>query len=257
MSSPTVDSLINIHGSGRRDLKICGRRFKGVSKAGLGYSAVPNTHLILFVFGESEQARNIGVVDTNTCTVTEIPLTRSSFVGNFPLHPSPSKQILDYVEKFESNHIFVVHKSFEFFERSVIDLDQKTIRVVYTDSAERRASMAWLNGSQNPNSLPQVQNVEGGDPVVPLSDEHGTSRVFNATGFQLGKAVTNAFSGARYPGLMLFTADQFNLSSPKTKITNGLVLTSRSSLNLGFMSVYDSSLIEREESSLQADLQVV
>ncbi len=91
---PTINSLINIHGSERRDLKVCGHLFKGVSRAGLGYADVVNTHFIVFVYGETEQARSIGVVDTNTCDVREIPLTESSFVGNFPLNPSPSKQIL-------------------------------------------------------------------------------------------------------------------------------------------------------------------
>jgi hypothetical protein len=255
---PTVDSFINIHGSERRDLKICGKRFKGVSMADLGYSGVPNTHMILFVYGESEQARTIGVVDTNTCAVTEVPLTQSSFVGDFPLNPSPSKQILDYVEKFESNRVFVVHKSFDFFERSIIDLDRKTIKVVYVDSEEGRASLAWMNASPKANSFPQTRNVEGGDPAVPLSDANGTRRVFHATALQLGEAITNAFSGARYPGLMLFTANQFNLFSPKTKITNGLILTSRSSLNLGVHGAFTTVLLSSgKEVPYKADLQIL
>src|SRR5437660_2780135 len=99
IDSPTIEGMLNVHGSNRRDLKICNRTFRDIWKGGLGYAIVPKSALILFVYPQSSDDKALVVVDTNTCCVLEIPLRNVRFRGNFHSKQNPEqRKIADYVE---------------------------------------------------------------------------------------------------------------------------------------------------------------
>jgi len=142
---PTLDSLINVHGSERRELQVCGRTFRDISHAGRGYVSISNSDLILFVCGTDLRPKRLVIVNTNDCDIIEILLDDVWFDGNFRSKPDPSQRIADYVEDYRSNQVFLVSKNFEYFERSVVDLTRGTIRVIERDQFDKQIDLSpWI-----------------------------------------------------------------------------------------------------------------
>src|SRR5262245_61263732 len=118
INKQTPDSLINVHGSTRRDIEICGQTFKDVSKSGIGYSRVPDSTYILFVCGRSSQTTSLVVVNTTDCKIVRVPLDGVRFRGDFRSERTLGQKIADYIEGFRSNQVFLVSKTLAYWERS-------------------------------------------------------------------------------------------------------------------------------------------
>jgi hypothetical protein len=79
----------------------------------------------------------VAAVDTNSCTIHEVPLGRSIFGAQLGAAPAPC-DLCDTVESVSSNTITLVSRGFDFFERSILDLNEDTFRVMETQSEWRR-----------------------------------------------------------------------------------------------------------------------
>lgn len=127
---PTIDSLINIHGSAEKGLKICGRTFRGVHGAPPYYLHVTNSSQLLFAYEPFKGTKLLVVCDTNDCSFQEIPLGNAVF-GNGIGYWGPTKgKMGDIVERSSSNRLTLLAQGFRYIERSVLDLNDNTFRIV-------------------------------------------------------------------------------------------------------------------------------
>jgi len=132
---PTLDSLINVHGSPEQGLRVCGKTFRRVRGAPPHFIAVTNTALMLFAYEPFEGTRMLVVCNTNNCSFREIPLGNSVF-GNQIGYWGPTKgQMGDIVESVSSSRLSLLAKGFRYVERSELNLSNYTIRIteVQTD----------------------------------------------------------------------------------------------------------------------------
>jgi len=143
---PTLDSLINIHGSPEEGLKLCGKSFRRVRGSPPYFLHVTNTSLLLFAYEPFKGTRMLVVCDTNDCSFREIPLGESVF-GNQIGDWSPTKgQLGDIVESGSSNRLVLLSKGFRYLERSVLDLESETLRVVEVQSERDKFLLdIWTN----------------------------------------------------------------------------------------------------------------
>jgi len=125
----TVESMLNVHGSTRRDLTLCGHKYSDISHYGLGYASVPKTTYVMFVYHRSSENPILVVAETNHCDEIEIPLTGVRFRGDFH-RENRGQRIGDFVEGVESNRIVVVSKAYSYVERSAVDLKTASIHVL-------------------------------------------------------------------------------------------------------------------------------
>ena len=127
---PTIDSLINVHGSPRRGLRVCGKHFTDVIGTPPFWMPVPNTPFILFARRLETQDRILVMCDTNTCTFDEIPLYRTFFGNQIGRQPTAPDNWGDIVESVKSNKVVLRSTGAQYVEKSVLDLDERSIRVI-------------------------------------------------------------------------------------------------------------------------------
>jgi hypothetical protein len=142
---PTLDSLINVHGSPEEGLKVCGRTFRRVRGAPPYFIEVTNTDLILFSYEPVKGARTLVVLHTNECLFREIPLGEAVFGNQIGYWRATKGQMGDTVESVLSNRMVLLSKGVRYAERSVLDLNSNTIRVVEVQSD--RGLNFWTNAS--------------------------------------------------------------------------------------------------------------
>ncbi len=154
VTRPTVDSLINVHGSPEQGLRICGKTFRRVRGGPPYYLNVPNTPVVLFAYEPVPGARTLVVCNTNDGTFREIRLGEAVFGDQIGYWAGTQGQMGDTVESVSSNHVLLLSKSFRYVERSLLDLEQNTLRIVEVQSEDRRINFNVLTNEQ-PRFLPE------------------------------------------------------------------------------------------------------
>lgn len=145
---PTLDSIINVHGSPEQGLRICGKTFHRVRGGPPYYIAVPTTPLLLFAYEPFPDCRTLVVFNTNDCTFREIPLGDSVFGDMIGYWEATKGQSGDTVESVSSNRVMLLSKGFRYLERSVLDLDAQTICVVEVQSEHKHIPFDFLTNQQ-------------------------------------------------------------------------------------------------------------
>lgn len=153
VTRPTLDSLINVHGSPEQGLRICGKTFRRVRGGPPYYITVPKTALVLLAYEPFPDARTLVVCNTNDCTFREIPLGEAVFGDQIGYWAATKGQMGDSIESVSSNRVMLLSRGFRYLERSVLDLDNDTIRVVEVQSERNQLSVDFLT-----NLPPQARN---------------------------------------------------------------------------------------------------
>ncbi|HOK78328.1 MAG TPA: hypothetical protein PLW35_11480 [Verrucomicrobiota bacterium] len=148
VTRPTLDSLINVHGSPEQGLRICGKTFRRVRGGPPYYITVPTTPLVLFAYEPFPGARTLVVCNTNDCTFREIPLGNAVFGDQIGYCAATKGQMGDTVESMSSNHVMLLSKGFRYLERSLLDLDKDTILVVEVQSEHKQIPFDFLTNQQ-------------------------------------------------------------------------------------------------------------
>lgn len=155
VTRPTLESILNVHGSPKRGLRICGRTFFRVKGGPPYYVAVPTTPFVLLAYESHSGDRTLVVCDTNECSFREIPLGDVVFGGQIGFWSATNGQMGDTVESVSSNRIVLVSKGFRYVERSLLDLNNDTIRVVDVDNQRHQIHLkSWMHEqlpAQGPN----------------------------------------------------------------------------------------------------------
>lgn len=129
---PTLDSLLNVHGSPVHTLSVCGKKFSGVRGASPFILSVSNTSLLIFCYEPKKGAPSLVICDTNDCSFREIALTGLGFGERIGLWEKSHGQIGDVVESVSSNEVVLLSRSHGFMERSVLRLEPLSIRAIET-----------------------------------------------------------------------------------------------------------------------------
>ena len=128
----TIESRLNVHGSPEQSLRICGETFRHLRGVPPYYLGVSNTDLILFAYGATRETSMLVICNTNDCTIREAPLGRSIF-GDQIGYWIPNKGVMgDMIESVSSNQVFLLSKRLRSMERSVLNLDTSTLRIIET-----------------------------------------------------------------------------------------------------------------------------
>jgi hypothetical protein len=151
----TVESLINVHGSPERRLSICGRTFSHLKGGPPYYIAVPTNPLVLFAYEPVKGARTLVVCNTNDCSFREIPLGEAAFGDQIGYWSATKGRMGDLVESVSSNRIALLSKGFRYLERSVLDLNNDTFRVVEVQSERNQISLDIWTNQQQPSANPK------------------------------------------------------------------------------------------------------
>jgi len=128
--SPTLDSLINVHGSPKRGLRVCGKHFTDLMGLPPFWMPVQDTGLILFAYRPGPGERLLVLCDTNACTFHEIPLYNTRFGNNIGRKILSGEDWGDRIESIDSNNVVLVSIGFKYREKSALDLREKSIRVL-------------------------------------------------------------------------------------------------------------------------------
>lgn len=145
VTRPTLDSIINVHGSPEQGLRICGRTFRRVRGAPPYYIGVPTTSLVILAYEQQPSVRVLVVCDTNDCSFREIPLGDSVFGDQIGYWTATKGQMGDTIESVSSNRIALLHKGFRYLERSVLDLEKNEISVVQVESELQPRTFDFLS----------------------------------------------------------------------------------------------------------------
>jgi hypothetical protein len=151
---PTLDSLINVHGSPEQGLRICGRTFCKVKGGPPYYMNVPSTPFVLLAYEPFPGAKTLVVCNTNDCTFREIPLGEAAFGDQIGYWAVTKGQMGDTVESVSSNRVMLLSKRLRYLERSVLDLENDSFRVVEVQSERNQISFDFLT-NQQPQSAPK------------------------------------------------------------------------------------------------------
>lgn len=143
---PTLDSIINVHGSPEQGLKVCGQTFRRVRGAPPYFIGITNTKLVLFAYEPVKGTRMLVVCNTNDCSFREIPLGEAVFGDQIGYWSATKGQMGDVVESVSSNRIALLSKGFRYVERSMLDLNTDTIRVVEVQNERNQITLdLWTN----------------------------------------------------------------------------------------------------------------
>lgn len=154
VTRPTLESLINVHGSPEQGLRICGKTFRRVRGGPPYYITVPNTPFVLLAYEPFTDVRTLVVCNTNECTFREIPLGEAVFGNQIGSWAATKGQMGDTIESVSSNNVMLLSKGFRYLERAVLDLDNDTIRVVEVQSDLFPKIVDFLT-NQQPQSSPK------------------------------------------------------------------------------------------------------
>jgi hypothetical protein len=143
---PTLDSLINVHGSPEQGLRVHDRTFRRVRGAPPYYVAATNTPLLLFAYEPTKGSRVLVVFNTNDLSFREIPLGKAVFGDQIGYWTATKGQMGDIVESVSSNRLVLLSKGFRYVEKSVVDLSDETIRIVEAQSEFNQMGLSiWTN----------------------------------------------------------------------------------------------------------------
>jgi hypothetical protein len=109
---------------------------------------------VLLAYEPFPDSRTLVVCNTNDCTFREIPLGDAVFGDQIGYWAATKGQMGDTVESVSSNHVMLLSKGFRYLERSVLDLDNETIRVVEVQSEHNPIRFDFLT-NQQPQSPPK------------------------------------------------------------------------------------------------------
>jgi len=153
VTRPTLDSIINVHGSPEQGLRICGKTFRRVKGGPPYYMAVPTTPLVMLAYEPFPGAKTLVVCNTNDCTFREIPLGEAVFGDQIGYWAATKGQMGDTIESVSSNRVALLSKGLRYVERSLLDLNNDTIRVVEVQSERNQIILdIWTNQQpQAPN----------------------------------------------------------------------------------------------------------
>ena len=154
VTRPTLDSIINVHGSPEQGLRICGRTFRRVKGGPPYFIPVPAMPLVLLAYEPSPGNKTLVVCNTNDCTFQEIPLGEIAFGNQIGVWDATKGQMGDIVDSVTSNRLSLLHKGFRYVERSMLDLNDGSIRVLEVQSDLRPSIVLdfWTN------QMPQAPN---------------------------------------------------------------------------------------------------
>ena len=127
---PTFDSMINIHGSPRRGLRVCGKHFSDLMGDPSFWMPVPDSSLILFACHLDGSQRVLVVCNTNTCAFDVIPLYSARFGHQIGRKIFPPENWGDTIESVSSNKVVLVSVGFKYREKAILDLSEKSVWVV-------------------------------------------------------------------------------------------------------------------------------
>lgn len=144
VSRPTLDSLINVHSSPEQGLRICGRTFRKVKGGPPYYMNVPSTPFVLLAYEPFPDAKTLVICNTNNCTFREIPLGEAVFGDQIGYWAATKAQMGDTVESVSSNRVMLLSKRFRYLERSVLDLENDSFRVVEIQSERNQINFNFL-----------------------------------------------------------------------------------------------------------------
>lgn len=149
VTRPTLDSIINVHGSPEQGLRICGKTFRRVKGGPPYYITIPTTPLVLFAYESFPGTKALIVCNTNDCTFREISPDNVRFGERIGYWNATGGKMGDTVESVESNRVVLISKSFSYVERSVLDLKDDTIRVLELQSERNQIILdLWTNQQQ-------------------------------------------------------------------------------------------------------------
>lgn len=154
VTRPTLDSLINVHGSPEQGLRICGKTFRKVKGGPPYYMNVPSTPFVLLAYEPFPDAKTLVVCNTNDCTFREIPLGEAVFGDQIGYWAVTKAQMGDTVESVFSNRVMLLSKRLRYLERSVLDLENDSFRVVEVQSERNQIGFDFLT-NQQPQSPPK------------------------------------------------------------------------------------------------------
>ena len=155
VARPTLDSLINIHGSPEYGLRICGRTYRRVKGGPPYYIAVPTTSLVLLAYEALPGTKTLVVCNTNDCTFREIPLGEAVFGDQIGYWAATKGRMGDTIESVSSNRVTLLSKGFRYVERSVLDLNDDTIHTVEVQSERNQIKLDWVTNQQLGFPAPQ------------------------------------------------------------------------------------------------------
>jgi len=146
VTTPTLDSVINVHGSPEQGLRICGKTFRKVKGGPPYYLVVPSTSLVLLAYESFPGGKSLVVCNTNDCTFREIPLGEIVFGNQIGYWTATKGEMGDTIESVSSNRVALLSKGLRYTERSELDLNNYTIHVVEVQSERNRISLdIWTN----------------------------------------------------------------------------------------------------------------
>jgi len=148
VTRPTLDSILNVHGSPEQGLRICGRTFRRVKGGPPYYVAVPTMSLVLLAHEPVPGTRTLVVCNTNDCTFQAIPLGEIVFGNQIGVWDATKGQMGDMVESVSSNRLSLLSKGFRYVERSVLDLNNNTLRVVEVQSERNQTDLDFWPSQQ-------------------------------------------------------------------------------------------------------------
>lgn len=149
----TVESILNVHGSPEQGITICGQLFRRVKGGPPYYLVVTNTTLVLFAYEPAPGSKALVVCNTNDCTFREVPVGDAIFGDQIGYWEATNGEMGDTVEVVSSNQLSLLSKGFRYVEKSILDLDQRTLRVVEVQSEHNRGNWGFWT-----NQLPQRQD---------------------------------------------------------------------------------------------------
>jgi hypothetical protein len=92
--------------------------------------ALEDTGFIVFAYRPEPRERMLVLCNTNTCMFDEIPLYNARFGGQIGRGLSAKSDWGDRIESVTSNKVVLVSIGFKYREKSILDLQDKSIRVI-------------------------------------------------------------------------------------------------------------------------------
>ena len=147
----------NVHGSGRTFLKFNGKTYEGVRGSAPYYLEVPELKSILFVTEQRSGKVIFHVANLHTKETIAIDGDESGFGGHIGSAEKPGQKGSDYVEKVETNRIYLSKRSLNWKETTVLNLDTKVVErleTVYLDANGQVTNRAVQSNPASPRRWP-------------------------------------------------------------------------------------------------------
>jgi len=99
---------------------------------------------VLLAYEPFPDAKTLVICNTNNCTFREIPLGEAVFGDQIGYWAATKAQMGDTVESVSSNRVTLLSKRFRYLERSVLDLENDSFRVVEIQSERNQINFNFL-----------------------------------------------------------------------------------------------------------------